>query len=150
MAEMPMTSRSSNMNPSILLHQLDKIASLHACALELGRKRQQRDIPRLLDGLGELALVRGADAREPARRDLAPLRHELLQEANVAIADGVNFFHAEFADFLAAEELAAAASARTAGGPGWTRSGRRPFRRTLISALRGCGRGGCAGFVSHG
>ena len=37
-------------------------------------KRQQGDVPGLLDGAGQTALVRGANTREPTRYDLAALR----------------------------------------------------------------------------
>jgi len=72
-------------------------------------KRQQRDIPSLLDGAGKAALVGGANAGKPAGHDLAALGHKALQQTDVAIRDGVNLFRAELADLLAAEKLAAAA-----------------------------------------
>jgi len=42
-------------------------------------KRQQGDVPGLLDGAGKAALVCGADTGEPARHDLAALGHKALQ-----------------------------------------------------------------------
>src|SRR5579859_2605527 len=60
-----------------------------------------------------------AYSRQPARDNLAALGHELLQQAHIFVVDGVNFFHAEFANFLAPEKLAAAAfAAATASGTG--------------------------------
>src|SRR6185503_6915461 len=77
-------------------------------------KRQQGDVPCLLDCAGQASLVRGANAREPARHYLAALGHKPLQQTNIAVRDRVNFLRAELADLLAAEELAA--SARTTTG----------------------------------
>ena len=79
-------------------------------------ERQQGDIASLLDGASQTALVRGADTRKPPGNDLATLGDEALQQANIAIRDGVDLLGAELADLLAAEELAA--SARTAGRTG--------------------------------
>jgi hypothetical protein len=95
---------------------------------------QQGDVPGLLDGASETALVRGANAGKPPRNDLSALSHKALQQANIAVRDGVNLLGAELADLLAAEELSAAAgtagwtATRTAGGwtaagAGWTRAG---------------------------
>jgi hypothetical protein len=78
-------------------------------------KRKQGDIPGLLDGAGEAALVRGANAGEPAGYNLAALSHKALQQPDIAVRNRVNFLGAELADLLAAEELAA--SAGTARGP---------------------------------
>ena len=50
-----------------------------------GGKRQQRDVPRLLDGAGQTALVRGANAAQTPRHNLAALGHELLQQPHVAV-----------------------------------------------------------------
>jgi hypothetical protein len=72
-------------------------------------KRQQGDIPGLLDGAGETALVGGANASEPARHNLAALGHKPLQQPDIAVGDGVNLLGTELADLLAAEELSAAA-----------------------------------------
>ena len=76
-------------------------------------KRQQGDVAGLLDGAGQAALVRGANAGEPPGHNLAALGHKPLQQANIAVRDGVDLLGAELADLLAAEELAAAA--RTTG-----------------------------------
>jgi len=82
-------------------------------------KRQQSDVPGLLDGPGQAALVRGANAGEPPGHDLAALGHKALQEPHIAIRDGVDLLGAKLADLLAAEKLAATASgaARPSGGP---------------------------------
>ena len=57
----------------------------------------------------------GADAGQAARNDLAALGDEALQQADIAVADGVDLLGAELADLLAAEELASARpAARTA------------------------------------
>jgi hypothetical protein len=77
------------------------------------RERQQGDIPGLLDGACQTALVGGTNTREPPGHDLAALGNELLQKANVPIGDGVDLLGAELANLLAAEELAA-----PAGPPG--------------------------------
>ena len=76
-------------------------------------KGQQGDVPGLLDGLGQAALVRGANAGEPPGHNLAALGHETLQQANIAVRDRVDLLSAELADLLAAEKLAA--STRTTG-----------------------------------
>ena len=78
-------------------------------------KRQQGDVPGLLDGAGQAALVRGANAGEPPGHDLAALGHKALQQPDIAVRDRVDLLGAELADLLAAEELAAAAG--SAGGP---------------------------------
>src|ERR1700678_1327301 len=85
--------------------------------LEAGCEGEQGDVARLLDGEREAALMRGADAGETARDDLAALGHEPLQQAHVAVAEEVDLLGAELADLLAAEELASAGSAaRAASG----------------------------------
>ena len=78
-----------------------------------GGKRQQGDVARLLDGAGQAALVRGANAGQPPGNNLAALGHKLLQQPHVAVRNRVDLLGAELADLLAAEELAA--SAGTAG-----------------------------------
>jgi len=79
---------------------------------------QQSDVASLLDGAGEAALVRGANAGEPPGHDLAALGYELLEQANIAVRDAVDFLGAELAHLLATEKLAtttgAAAGARAA------------------------------------
>ena len=80
-------------------------------------KRQQGDIPRLLDGQRQTPLVRGADSGQAPRHDLAALRHELRQQPDVLVVDGFNFLHAELANLLAAKIFAPtfAAATRSAG-----------------------------------
>jgi hypothetical protein len=72
-------------------------------------KRQQGDIPGLLDGAGQTALVRGAYAGEPPGHDLAALGHKPLQQTDIAVGNSIDLLGAELADLLAAEELSAAA-----------------------------------------
>src|ERR1700683_1133235 len=71
--------------------------------LELRRERQQGDIARLLDGVGEPPLVRGADAGNAARDNLAALRHERVEQLHVLVIDVVDLLHAKPANFLATE-----------------------------------------------
>jgi hypothetical protein len=78
-------------------------------------KRQQGDVPGLLDGAGQAALVRGANAGEPPRHNLAALGHKSLQQTDIAVRNGVNLFRAKLANLLAPEKLAAAAG--TTGRP---------------------------------
>ena len=127
-------------------------------------ERQQRDIPCLLDRLGQAPLVRGANAREPPRHNLAALSHKPLQQANIAIRDCVDLLRTELANLLAAEEFAASAGtaagpARTARARAWTvarsrsRTGTRtrtPFGWSLWSCrcVRRSGRF-CLGFFRH-
>jgi hypothetical protein len=81
--------------------------------LVAGCERQQSNVAGLLDGTRQPSLVRRADSGEASRYDLAPLRDKLLQQAHIAIVDGVDLLDTEFANFLAAKELASA-SARAA------------------------------------
>jgi len=66
-------------------------------------KGQQSDVPGLLDGAGQAALVRGANAGEPAGHNLAALSHKSLQQTNIAVWNRVDLLGAELADLLAAE-----------------------------------------------
>jgi hypothetical protein len=68
-------------------------------------------------------LVAGADARQAAWNDLAALGDKALQQADIAVADGVDLLRAELADLLAAEKLASAgtAGAGTSGATGTAR-----------------------------
>jgi hypothetical protein len=112
----------------------DTKPGLFKTSLVPGGKWQQGDVPGLLDGAGQAALMRGANAGEPTGHYLASLGHEPLQEADVAVRDGVNFFRAKLADLLATEKLSAAARPT-----GWAAAG---------SALRAsaAGAGSRAGF----
>ena len=58
----------------------------------------------------------GANAGKTAGHNLATLGNELLQQAHIAIVDSIDLLDAEFANLLAAEELASA----TAGAAGTT------------------------------
>jgi hypothetical protein len=78
-------------------------------------KRQQGDVPGLLDGASQTALVRGANAGEPPRDNLAALGNKALQQTDIAVGDRVDLLSAELADLLAAEKLSA--SAGSTGGP---------------------------------
>jgi len=88
-------------------------------------KRKQGDVPGLLDGAGEAALVRSADAGEPPRHNFAALGYKALQQPHIAVRNRVNLLGAELANLLAAEELAAAAgrTRRPSAGPS-ARAGR--------------------------
>src|SRR5580693_10369245 len=71
--------------------------------LEGRRERQQGDIARLLNGVGQPPLMRGADAGNAARDDLAALRYESVQKLYVLVIDVVDLLHAKPANFFAAE-----------------------------------------------
>jgi hypothetical protein len=108
------------------------------------RERQKGNVPRLLDGAGQTALMRRTYAGQAAGHNLAALGNKSLQKANIPVRDGVNLLGAELAHFLATEKLAAAAwtAARTSALTG------RPAR----AALRWCAPFGrpywC--FICHG
>jgi hypothetical protein len=72
-------------------------------------KRQQGDVPGLLDGAGQTALMGGANAGEPPRHNLSALGHKPLQQPDVAVGDCIDLLSAKLADLLAAEELSATA-----------------------------------------
>jgi hypothetical protein len=99
------------------------MTNLLMTALVAGCKRQQSDVARLLDGSRQPPLMGGADAGEAPGYYLAPLSDKLLQQAYIAIVDGVDLFDTKFANLLAAKELASAA----AGAAG--ASARRPSAR---------------------
>ena len=83
-------------------------------------KRQQGDIPCLLDRFRQASLMRCANTREPAGHNLAALGHKSLQQPHVAIRDCVNLLRTELADLLATKKLAAPAwpAARASAGTG--------------------------------
>ena len=89
-------------------------------------KRQQSDVPRLLDGARQTPLVRCANTGQSTRNNLSALSHKLLQESDVAIRDGIDLLGAELADLLATEKLAAIAA--TGGPASATRTGARSRR----------------------
>src|SRR5271170_1199864 len=123
--------------------------------LEARSKGQQSNVARLLDGQAEATLMPCAHSGQTARNDLATLGNEALQQANVAIGDGVDLLGAELADLLAPEELAAAWTAtRSAGGTWGARTGARAGVTSMAAARAGCmcvllSRLRAVGFVSH-
>src|SRR5262245_20455269 len=74
----------------------------------LGRERQQRDVPRALDGQGQLALVLRAGAEHAARQYLAALGHEGGDQLDVLVVDVIDLVRAELADLAPPEEVALA------------------------------------------
>ena len=86
-------------------------------SLVMRRKRQQRDVPRLLDGTGQPALMGGAHPGQPARHNLAPFRDKPLQKTNIPVRDGINLLGAELAHLLAPEKLTAATGTASGTGP---------------------------------
>src|ERR1017187_1385315 len=82
------------------------------------RERQQRDVARLLDGIGQAALGRRAHAGQTPGNDFARLGHKLPEQAHVLVIHAIDLLDAELANFLAAEEFpsAFARSARTSAG----------------------------------
>src|SRR5579863_8544129 len=73
--------------------------------LELRRERQQRDVARLLDGVGETPLMGRAHARDPPRHNLAALGHKGVQHLHIFVIDVIDLLHAEPAHLLAPEIL---------------------------------------------
>jgi hypothetical protein len=55
------------------------------------------------DGPGELSLVAGTAARDAARRDLAPLRDEVPEPADVLVIDQADPIDAKLANFATPE-----------------------------------------------
>jgi hypothetical protein len=104
-------------------------------------KRQQGNVPGLLDGACQAALVGCANAGEPPRHNLAALGHKPLQQPYIAVGDRVDLLGAEFADLLAAEELSAAAG--STGGP---ESG----ASASSQSAAGAGSGTRSGFLAGG
>jgi hypothetical protein len=93
---------------------MTSITNLLMTALVAGCKRQQSDVACLLDGTRQPPLMGGADAGEAPGYYLAPLGNKLLQQAYIAIVDGIDFLDTELANLLAAKELASAAGAARA------------------------------------
>jgi hypothetical protein len=91
----------------------------HEFCLEFGCKRQQRDIPRPLDGDAEPALMARAGTRHPAGQHFAAILQEWLQQLDFFVVNEINFLDAEPAHFFLAKKLplASASAARTAAGP---------------------------------
>src|ERR1700730_950004 len=67
---------------------------------DLGQERHGARPP---DGAGELTLMPGAAAGDSSRSDLPPLRHEVLQSADILVVDELHLVHTELADFTPAE-----------------------------------------------
>src|ERR1700743_3147600 len=107
-----------------IFHFSDLLSAPPALRLVLGGVGQQSDGASLLDRLRELALEGSRGAGEAARNDLAAVRDELLQKANVAVGDRVDLLDGELADLLAAEELTPAGTTRAAGATARARTTR--------------------------
>src|SRR6185295_4401904 len=74
----------------------------------------ERELARALERGLQLPLVHRARARDPARQDLAALRHERPEQLHVLVVDVVDLVRAELADLAAAEHRTALALARHA------------------------------------
>jgi hypothetical protein len=94
------------------------MTNLLMTALVAGCKRQQSDVACLLDGPRQPPLMGGADAGEAPGDYLAPLGNKLLQQAYIAIVDGIDFLDTELANLLAAKELASAAAGAAGASTG--------------------------------
>jgi hypothetical protein len=64
-------------------------------------EREQRDLPGLFDGQGQLALMLGTGAGDPSGNDFPPFRDELFQGFGVFVINGHVIVHAEPANFAA-------------------------------------------------
>src|SRR5690349_2285515 len=73
----------------------------------VGDVGDQRELARALDRRLQLPLMQRARPRDAARLDLAALRQERRQQADVLVIDVVDLLRAELADTTAAEEPAA-------------------------------------------
>jgi hypothetical protein len=69
------------------------LAAFPALVRGLGDVRQQCELPRALDGAGDLALMAAARSRDPRRADLAALGDEPAQRRNVLVVDLVDPCH---------------------------------------------------------
>jgi hypothetical protein len=157
-----------------LLPALESAAQPERAILVPRSEWQQGDVAGLLDGACQSPLVRGTHTSQAAGNNLAPLGNKLLQQAHIAVMNGVDLLHAELADLLAPEELAPTRATRSARpawaaatwtavatwtiscGTLWTVS-RRTVRaipgRTIAGWTLDCCarcRCYCAGFLSHG
>src|SRR5215813_2151717 len=72
-------------------------------SFSFGYLGQQRHRARTSNGAGELTLMTGAAAGDAPGRDLAPLRHEVLEPAHILVVDELNLVHTELADLAPAE-----------------------------------------------
>src|SRR5512132_2965848 len=68
------------------------------CGLLSDGVGEQGHLPGVLDGGGDVALVLGAVAGDPAGADLAPVAHELAQQVDVLVVDVVLLLGAELAE----------------------------------------------------
>src|SRR3990172_707295 len=110
-----------------------------------GGEGQQGDVACPLDGHLQLPLVRGADARDAPRQNLAPVAHE-LPDRHVLVVNVVDLLHAELADAAAAEKAPAAGAA-----PGSAAARAAPVIVAPAALARAARRGGslgAAGFAS--
>jgi len=94
-------------------------------------ERQQGDVPGLLDGAGQAALVRGANAGEPPWHDLAALGHKSLQQADIAVGIASIFSVQNLQTFLRRKNFPRP--------PGHPRDGHRTAGSTAAGARTGTG-----------
>src|SRR3990172_4053691 len=122
-----------------------------------GGEGQQGDVACPLDGHLQLPLVRGADALDAPRQDLAPVAHE-LPDRHVLVVNVVDLLHAELADAAPAEKAPAAGAATGSAAAGAApvivapAARARAARRggSLGAAGFASGRGRGCGIVGHG
>src|SRR5437868_486440 len=113
-------------------------------------KRQQSNVPGLLNGDRQSPLMRSTHSSQPPRHNLAAFRHELSQETYIFVVNGLNLLDAELANLLAAEILAT-----TFAATAWARasSATRTLRPWCFAARSLCSSAGrcywCACFFSH-
>src|SRR5258708_31465014 len=82
-----------------------------------------------------------AHTGQAARNDLAALRDKTLQQAEVAVGDGVDLLGAELADLLAPEELASTRAATGGAGRPWSAGARAGAGVTGASRVPAAGAG---------
>ena len=87
--------------------------------LVAGCERQQRDVAGLLDSACKTTLVLSADTSQTAGHNLATLGNKALQQADIAIVDGIDLLYTELADLFTTEKLASAWTAGTAACGAW-------------------------------
>src|SRR5712691_6957882 len=87
-------------------------------SVSVGRERKHGRDAGALDRVLELALMQRARSGDTARKDLPPLRDELLQCLDVFVVDVLELLDAELADALAAKEELLLAALRSAGSAG--------------------------------
>src|SRR5438034_1714657 len=94
------TSRTSPRRPSLAT---SSSRMTFISVLVRGGVRQQRDRPRALDRVRELALLARAASRDPTWDDLPALRDEAPEPAHILVIDERDLVRTELADFPAAE-----------------------------------------------